>query len=461
LLWFVACLATLDYNGPFFDEGIYLTAGQRTLEGHGHSDGYLGWFAGSLLWPMVAGMSYEIGGLTGARAAALSLAGLAFLAFARAVENLFGRRPAFWATLALALSGPFTALARMGVYDSTALAGLAVSLFAITELAKRDHRAWLVVAAVSFAAGMLAKYPSGLMLLPLLGTLGVLRRRKTATDVVIFGFVSLAVALAFFLPVRGQLSSFFHYRLTNTPASGVRPAMIAVDLLTLSIAPMTLAVGGWFVAKGKRGLASVLLLSLAMWPAYHLILKDPVSSTKHIVFGFLFAYPLVGLALSALWRESGRSNVFRRGMALVLVVGLGLLDLAQLERFNHAWPDVRPAARHLVAQVEPGQKLLINESWPFTMYLYGEGRIGSPWDVFDVYRLTHGESEQELCGYDWFVDSQGSYTWPESVSKEIQRCGGFRPVFSTTSTVVAMGWDLSYVRYPVRITVWQNVLKDG
>ncbi|NIV38315.1 MAG: hypothetical protein GWN58_55520, partial [Anaerolineae bacterium] len=50
-LWFLFCLATLDYNGPFFDEGIYATAGQRTLEGHGYTDGYLRWFYGTLLWP--------------------------------------------------------------------------------------------------------------------------------------------------------------------------------------------------------------------------------------------------------------------------------------------------------------------------------------------------------------------------------------------------------------------------
>ena len=30
-LWLLFCLFTLNYNGPFFDEGIYITAGQRTL----------------------------------------------------------------------------------------------------------------------------------------------------------------------------------------------------------------------------------------------------------------------------------------------------------------------------------------------------------------------------------------------------------------------------------------------
>ena len=31
-LWLLYGLTQLDYNGPFFDEAIYITAGQRTLE---------------------------------------------------------------------------------------------------------------------------------------------------------------------------------------------------------------------------------------------------------------------------------------------------------------------------------------------------------------------------------------------------------------------------------------------
>ena len=55
-LVFLFGLLTLNYNGPFFDEAIYITAGQRTLEGFGYSDGYITWFAGSLLWPALAGL---------------------------------------------------------------------------------------------------------------------------------------------------------------------------------------------------------------------------------------------------------------------------------------------------------------------------------------------------------------------------------------------------------------------
>ena len=125
--WALVCLATLDFNGPFMDEGIYITAGLRTLEGHGLTDGYLGWFAGSLLWPALAGLGNKVGGLLGARAVALALATFAFACLVLASRNLFGAGAAFWTAVAFAASGPVMAVARLAVYDAAALTGIAAS----------------------------------------------------------------------------------------------------------------------------------------------------------------------------------------------------------------------------------------------------------------------------------------------------------------------------------------------
>jgi hypothetical protein len=205
-------------------------------------------------------------------------------------------------------------------------------------------------------------------------------------------------------------------------------------------------------------LASVLFLCLFLWPAYHLVLRESVSRNKHIVYGFVFAYPLAGLALAKLWQVRWPIRL-SQASTVALVVVLGAVGSAQGNRLTRAWPDARPAVRYLLGQVTPGQRLLINESWPYTMYLYRENRISSPWDVFDVYRITHGESKIGLCEYDWFVDSQGANQWPASIRDEVLGCGTFEPVFSTTSDVENMGFDLDYIRYQVSITVWQNTEK--
>lgn len=450
-LWFLFCLATVNHNGPFFDEGIYITAGQRTLEGHGYSDGYLVWFAGSLLWPILAAAGYKVAGLIGTRIIALILATIAFVAVVQAAHNLFGQKASFWTATTLATNGPFTALARLGVIDLPALAGIAVSFWAITELAKKDDRKWLLLATVVFTMGMFGKYPMGLMLFPIVGVVFILRQEKALMDVVMFGLVSSAITLAFYLPGREQLSQFIGWTLANLPTFDVTPLMVGFSILYLSGAPSLLALSGWFIARDKRGLASILLLSLAIWPVYHLLSGNPVGREKHLVFGFLFAYPLVGFALATIW-ERWR----RKAVAIAIILALAVLGFIQLDRFNRAWPDAREAASYLTSQVHPGQKLLINESWPYTMYLYTEGRIHSPWDVFDAYRITDGQSKIGLCEYDWFVDVEGSYEWPESILETVQQCGDFQPVFSTTSTVVGLGIDLDFVAYPVHTTIWQN-----
>ncbi len=63
-------VSSLELRGPFMDEGIYVAAGLRTLQGHGISDNYMSWFSGSLMWPVIAALGWKAFGLAGARAAA-------------------------------------------------------------------------------------------------------------------------------------------------------------------------------------------------------------------------------------------------------------------------------------------------------------------------------------------------------------------------------------------------------
>ena len=453
-LCLLLCLVTLNYNGPFFDEGIYVTAGIRTLEDTAYEDNFLSWFGGSLVWPVLAGLGFRVGGLIGTRAVAvlITIGGLA--AFARAVRDLFSEKVGFWATLTLALNGPFLGLARLGVYDTLALSGVAVAFWTITELEERDHRVWLVASVGAFALAVFAKYPIGIMAAPLLGTVLFLREERARTDILLFAFLAGALGLAFFLPVRDQVGEFFNWRLENRPSFGVSLPAIAFVIGYLSIIPSVLALAGWFIAGDRRWLASVMLLSLAIWPTYHLLTGDPTSTNKHLVFGYLFAYPLVGLTVGTIWGD-GRTGLPRKGLAILVIVVLGGLGLIQVNQSDHSWPDARPTAGYLVNHVQPGEEMLINESWPYTMYLYTGGRIDSPWDVYDYYRITHEESPP-VCEYDWFVDSRGSFAWPQDVVERVEQCGTFEEVFSDTSQVINLGADLTYVSYPVKVVVWKN-----
>jgi hypothetical protein len=454
-LFLLLSLITLDYNGPFFDEGIFVTAGLRTLEPIPHRDGFLTWFAGSLIWPVLAGLGYRVGGLIGTRAAAVLFGAVSLAAFGQATRNVFGEKVGFWATLALALNGPFVALARLGVYDVPALAGIAVSLWAITELTRRDHRAWLVAAVMAYVFAIFAKYPSALMVVPLLGVLFLLREEKAMMDGMTFLFLASAVGLIFFLPAREQIGTFFNWRLQNRPQFGASLSVIGFVLLYLNAAPLLLGLTGWRVSERGRGFGLLLLPALGIWPAYHLLAGDPVGVNKHIVFGFLFVYPLVGVALNKLWGGDQPRAWLRRAATVALLLSLAGLGLVQVNQSDHSWPDLRPAAGVLWSAVEPGDQLLINESWPFTMVLYAAGRISSPWDVYDTYRITH-EQVPDLCAYDWVVDVRGSYAWPSDTRDALEQCETYRLFYRHTSTVINLGADFTYVRYPVETVVWIN-----
>jgi hypothetical protein len=447
-LFVVFCLATLDYNGPFFDEGIYITAGERNLEGYGASDQYLSWFAGSMLWPTLSALGYRVADLVGARAVAALFATVALVATVLGTQNIFGRPAAFWTAVALALSGPLLALARLSVYDPPALAGIAVSFWAITMLTGQDHRGWVVLAGFAYVFALFSKYPAGLMLVPLIGLMFALRRAKAPMDVAIFGFVAVAVVLIFYIPLRAPLSQL-GTRLA--PQEILRqPAVVTLSsVLYFGGLPFLLALPGWLLARDRRLLATVLLVGLIIWPAYHLWQAFVVSLSKHVVFGFVFGYPLIGLGLSVMWTR------WRRHAAVVaIIIVLVVAGTIQWQQLDNIWPDVRTAARYLVSHVQPGDKLLINDSWPYTLYLYTTGRIHQPQDVIDIY--SREEAAIGLCDFTWFIESDYTPRWPQDVLDALVDCGTFQPVFSTSSSVSLLNFSLDYVVAPVKIVIWQN-----
>jgi hypothetical protein len=312
------------------------------------------------------------------------------------------------------------------------------------------------VTVATYVLAIFAKYPIGLMIVPLLGTLYFLREEKAGADIMIFLFLTGAMGLIFFLPAREQIGSFFNWRLQNRPEFGVSLSVIRFALIYLSAAPFLLGLAGWLVTKRRRELGILMLLCLGIWPTYHLLAGDPVGTNKHVVFGFLFVYPLVGAALRRLWGDDAPRQWLRKAATVVLVLGLAGLGLLQVNQADQGWPDIRRPAGVLLSLVEPGDQLLINESWPFTMYLYTADRIASPWDVYDTYRITHEEDTPDLCAYDWVVDVRGSYAWPADVQAALEACDAYQEIYRHTSTVVNVGEDFNYVRYPIEIVVLEN-----
>jgi len=442
-------------RGPFIDEGIYIAAGLRTLDGEGFGDGYLSWFSGSLLWPWLAGLAYEAAGLAGARVLAAACLTVAVLASGAAARKLFGARVGFWATVALATSGPVFALGHLAVYDALAVAGVAVAFWSLVRLSTSDDRLWLLPAAAALTVALLAKYPSLLFAGPSLALLLVLlRRRRALADTTILVFLVAPLPLALFIEQRG----LFEILATNNVALqsgdfGVDREMLSYAQLYFLGLPLLLAATGVVLARGRRPLAAVLGLAFALVipPAYHGWAGNAVGDHKHAVFALVLAGPLLGLTLAAATRTLPRAL-----LALPALGALVWLAALQVDRLDAGWADPRSAAAVLVDGARPGDTFLINNSWPYILPLYRDGRIGDPWVVFDVYRIENRQHRQGLCDFDWFVEAPGGSPWPPQIRQAIDRCGSFEPVYQGPEQVVGLGADLRFIRYTAYTTIWRN-----
>jgi Dolichyl-phosphate-mannose-protein mannosyltransferase len=440
-------------NGPTLDEAIYVTAGHRTLEGYGLADGYLGWFAGSLLWPVLAALGDSVAGLDGARALAAVFVTIAVAAMWRAAVILFGPRAGFFSVALAVAAAPVLALGHLAVIDAPAAAGIAVAFWAVAELARRDHRGWLVVAAAAYSLAVLAKYPTAASVVPLVLLIVLLRGRSATMDLAVAVLLATAVFIIYFLSARGPLADFVSWRVENNPNFGVSRPSVAFSQLWYGGLPLLLALGGW-IASRRKALATVLVLGGLLFPVYHVASANSVGDTKHIVFGLIFVLPLAGRLMDGIARQSGAT------LACLAVVGAGLFGAFQAQRLDSSWIDVRPAADYLAAHARPDQRFLVDNSWPFTRRLYEADKIDSPWQVFDPYRLSHGELPGSVCRADWFVVAQGAGRWPARVRRRIAACGSFRLVYRERAPVTSIGSDLGFVTWKARVAIYRNVGKE-
>lgn len=444
------------HTAPFLDEGTYITAGLRTLEGHGFSDGYLTWFAGSLVWPILAAVGYEAGGLglVGTRLIAFVCVLTGVAAAMQSVADLYGERAALLSTLVLLPWGPLLALAHLGVYDTLAVTGVGLSLFAVVRSARRDHRGWIVAAALALLLAIVAKYPAAVFAVALAGLIVVLRGRSARIDVAIFIAVMLVGLQLVFLPQRSQLAVFLEWRVSNDPDFGVTASGVAFTLAWLLAVPMTLALLGSLTLP-RRLVAIPLLLGALLLPAWHVVAANSVGASKHAVFSALLVAPLVGHGLNRIAR--GPAGVV---VTVVVLGGAAVTGLTQMQLIDRQWADARPAADFLMRHVDSDDRVLLPVAWQYMPALYADGHLSSPWQVYDAYRVEHGQLDRPVCAIDWFVDEQRGNLWPRSLLVQIEACNSFQPVHRSVSTVTNLGTDLRFHSYDVVTTVWRNTADE-
>ncbi len=438
-------------TSAFYDEAAEVVAGVRTVQGYGIADRYLTWFDGSLLWSVVAVPGQMAGGIVGARLVAVTLSTTAMIFTVRAASLLFGEDAAFWTGVNMVASAPFFALGHLAVYDQPALAGVALSFWATIRFIKSGKRLLLLIAAFALAFSAVSKYPIFIMAAPIALMIAITRKERIVQNLAILTMVVCGVALSYFLLFRDQLTLL--PELGDTESTWHPAQDTILFLISFYVfAPLSLSALGWRISGQLRPIAAALMTAALLWPTIHLITENPLSVHKHIVYGFLFAYPLCGLVLARMY-----SNRVLRPALIIVVVGLSWLGIFQQSTLEYDWPDVRPGVDYLATRVQRGQKLLINDSWPYTMDLFTQGKLDSPLDVYDTYTSRDKyRPSVPICQFDWFVDEEGYFYWTNQERNAIPNCGTFRPVYEFTRSVIGLGSDLKFFTYPIKTTVWRN-----
>lgn len=444
----------LDGNlkGAFIDEGIYITAGQRVLEGHGFSDGYLTWFAGHLLWPLLAGLAYQLGGLEAARLLAALLVTLAIWAASRATMNLVGRAAAPGSAAFLACSATYLALGHLAVYDAAAIALVGLGLWLCTEGVQRGRRSWLVGGAALLALAGVTKYPIAVFLVPAIAYVVAARRAARAVaDVAVMSLTVGAVFLVAFLPAREQLAAFLDWRVLNNPSFGVTRAMIGAEAAAMLL-PALLIVPFGIAASDRRVRAALFVVPALVFPIYHVIAGNSVGMHKHIAFGLLWAAPIAGAGLASLTRRSA----WGRLMASVLLSSALILGFLHMRQLDAGWLDTTEGAQYLVDHVGPDDLVLASNKWPLLPLLRSSDAGVDVDQVWDAYQLEHDPTSPWVCEADWVVDEEGSIGWSPEFLAELYECGTFVVVQKSVDELTALGTTGRYVTWAAGLTVWRN-----
>ncbi len=372
ILFIQALLSLRSTNTAFEDEALYLYSGHLELAhllNGAPIDNFATYFSGApVLYPVLAAVADQLGGVIGAR-----LLSLAFMLGATCLAYLIGRR-LFGVRSALCGAGLFATTASavfiggLATYDAPAVFLLALSGWIVVRSASSSWP-YYVLAVLPMLLAVGTKYASLLFLptiivlacvsaLPYHGWRWSLLRPVSLTVMaasMAYGALKLAgpsyvQGIQFTTTSRAQGTTPTQTMLTEIAKWGApvfAAALVGAAYYVFRFRPdvdARLRLGPW----GRVALAALLLGTALLAPVNQLRLHTDVSLQKHVGFGLLFAAPLAGYGLVRLV-----GSHFGR---LQLGIGVGVLAFAfgmsQSHIMFRGWPD----SHRLVAAIKQYQK---------------------------------------------------------------------------------------------------------
>lgn len=427
-------LTHITYNTLFVDEAIYATVGQDVLQGVFKQNATTFMF-GSYLYPIVAAIASNIGGVVGLRGLSALLSTVTAVFVYLTTLRLFGKQAALWAMAIFGLTGISISLGQLAVYDSLAAPLMAASLYClvmaalveVNDVAREDW--YLLAAAVTFSLSFLAKYIT-IMCLPALVAIALalyLSRGRSLRPLVKFPWVTALILVVYVFLFRNDLAQVF--KGTNSYQFSTRAvvahtiwaelgAVLLVALVGAALLGQSPLKAGRLMGRWGRIVPALtvpaLLVTMLAIPLYALYGHNSRSLEKHLVFSLVFLAPLAGYACATAIRQvrlitGPWSPYYRATGAIVTALGLIWFTDYALGRnwgFEHSWPSTAGAVSYLrAAGVTDRDQVLASGSYTYDYYFdYGVAHRSmwhSTWYL--AYKGQYGLRAMETAIHDrWF-----------------------------------------------------------
>lgn len=343
----------LGANTAFMDEALYLQAGREAwahlLHGAAIED-FPAYFSGApVVYPPVAALAADTGGLLAARLLSLAFMLAATAALWITARRLFGQHAAFFAATLWVILAPTQRLGAFATYDAMALCLMAFAACCATAVRVRRGARWLLAAACLLVLANVTKYAT-MLFDPVIGGLAFLTglpagwRTGARRLAVLLAATAAGLGGLAWLAGGEYLSGVWRTTLDRptggTPAGAILGSAWQWTGVLLVLAMVGLGIGLRAEPVVTRWLLALLAGAALLAPVEQARIHTLVSLSKHVDFGAWFAAITAGYAIGWLL---GRLTVPAVRLVLatlgcLLLVPYVLTAAAQARSFFSAWP---------------------------------------------------------------------------------------------------------------------------
>lgn len=359
-------LANLSFNAPFIDEALYIVLGKKIILSHDIGSDPFSWISGMpYLYPSLAGLSYMIGGLVGARlfSAVLGITSVWFL-YRVGLQLFVGKSVSVYGRIAALLGGFFLAiepihgwLSRMAMMDMLAFALFLGGLLLTIETAHDNNKLKAYLAGILFFLGFLAKYSVALML-PVVSVWIVYRfTRHSRQRALLYTLVIVSALVgAYGVWKFDKLASFLN---TQTFTEDTAASLITISSTIFKYTWVWLlpgAIGLWHLMKQNRELG-ILLSGIVLVPVVvHLLTLNGPTLVQNLIFSVAGLCLFAGLGFAAVISRSRKIGIAVTAIFILFALFNSTHKRSDLE---HLWPNYDLVTDYLVEVVEPDDRILV------------------------------------------------------------------------------------------------------